>query len=346
MAPSGHRPHVLVARLDNVGDVLLSGPAVRAVARDARHVTYLASSAGAAAAAMLPGVDSVQTFDAPWVAYDPPPISAAAVQALIDEITARRVDRAFVLTSFHQSPLPLALLLRLAGVPEIAAACEDYAGALLDVRHRPDDDLHEVERSLSLVAQLGHRLADGDRGHLALREPLPAWRPFARPYVVVHPGASVPARGWDDGRARAVVDGLVADGWMVAVTGTRHERASTARVAGRARSEVADLGGRTDLRTLAGVVQGASAIVTGNTGPAHLAAAVQTPVVSLFAPVVPWARWRPWDVATELLGDQHISCAGCRARTCPYEGQPCTADVDAAHAVAAVRRLSRSAIAS
>jgi ADP-heptose:LPS heptosyltransferase len=60
----------------------------------------------------------------------------------------------------------------------------------------------------------------------------------------------------------------------------------------------------------------------GNTGPAHLAAAVGTPVVSLFAPTVPSARWRPWGVPLRLL-HHPVPCAGCRARTCPVAGHPC-----------------------
>ena len=83
-----------------------------------------------------------------------------------------------------------------------------------------------------------------------------------------------------------------------------------------------DLGGATTLPELAGVLAGADAVVVGNTGPAHLAAAVGTPVVSLFAPTVPAARWRPWGVPHELLFVD-VPCAGCRARVCPVARAPC-----------------------
>lgn len=98
------------------------------------------------------------------------------------------------------------------------------------------------------------------------------------------------------------------------------ERALTAEVAGE---YGLDLGGRTDLRQLSGVLAGADALVAGNTGPAHLAAAVGTPVVCLFAPVVPAERWRPYGVRHVLLGDQNAACAGSRARACPVPGHPC-----------------------
>jgi ADP-heptose:LPS heptosyltransferase len=80
-------------------------------------------------------------------------------------------------------------------------------------------------------------------------------------------------------------------------------------------------------------------VVVGNTGPAHLAAAVGTPVVSLFAPTVPAVRWRPWRVPHELLYVD-VPCAGCRARTCPVPGHPCLAGVGVDEVVAAVERLA------
>ena len=330
---------VLIARLDNAGDVLLAGPTVRAVAERSDRVTMLVGPVGRAAAALLPGVDEILVFDAPWSGFAPPPVSTSAVAALVASVAAADVDEALVLTSFHQSPLPLALLLRLAGVGRIAAISVDYPGSLLDVRHQASDGLHEVERGLSLAAALGHRLPAGDNGALAVRRPLPT-PSLERPYVVVHPGASVPARAWAPARCAALVDALAADGWQVLVTGSPGERSLTATVAGPPRQDVVDLGGRTDLAGLAGVLDGASVVVCANTGPAHLAAAVGTPVVSLFAPVVPASQWAPWGVPVVVLGDQTIACAGCRARTCPVPGHPCLAAVDVVDVVEAVTRLS------
>ena len=334
--------HVLVARLDNAGDVLLSGPAVRAVVADGARVTYLCGPRGHAAAALLPGVTELVVHRAPWIDPEPDAVCPEATLALVDDLAGRGIDQAVVLTSFHQSPLPLALLLRLARVPTVVAISEDYPGSLLDVRHRVDEDAHEVERALSLVATLGYRLPAGDDGGLRLVErPVPAVDAVLPPrYVVVHPGASVPARAWSPGANAALVDALVAEGRAVVVTGDGHERELTALVAGPPRPGVVDLGGGTDLAGLAHVLARADAVVVGNTGPAHLAAAVGTPVVSLFAPTVPAARWRPWGVPHVLLGDQGIACAGCRARVCPVDGHPCLGGVAVVDIVAAVERLA------
>lgn len=334
--------HVLVARQDSVGDVLLAGPAVRAVAAGAERVTLLCGPRGREAGELLPGVDEVVVSHAGWIDPEPEPVTRRGVEELVDRLTYLAIDQAVVLTSFHQSPLPLALLLRLAGVPTIAAVSVDYPGALLDVRHRVDEDLHEVERGLSLVATLGYRLPEGDDGSLRVRREVAADVPDlgAGGYVVVHPGASVPARAWAPERHAALVDALVGGGRRVVVTGSADERALTAMVAGRRRAGVVDLGGKADLRELAGILGGAEVVVVGNTGPAHLAAAVGVPVVSLFSPVVPAVRWRPWGVPQVLLGDQTAGCAGSRARVCPVPGHPCMDGVPVDEVVAAVERLA------
>lgn len=336
------RPKVLAVRLDSEGDVLLTGPAIRAIASGA-SVTLLCSPRGRQAASLLPGVDEMLVYDACWISPDPEPLDPAAAMELVEKVRSRRFDRGIVFTSFHQSPLPTALLLRMAEVPVVAAISEDYPGSLLDVRHRVDDDIHEVERALSLAATLGYTLPPGDEGSLRVTRAgeLPPDVPEPG-YVVVHPGASVPARAWGADNYGKLVLELAAAGRTVVVTGGPGEVDLTRRVCGAPHPAVVDLGGKLGFGAFAEVIAGARAIVVANTGPAHLAAAVGTPVVSLFAPTVPAVRWRPWRVDHALLGDQQIECAGCRARICPVEGHPCLSRVSVADVMEAVERLSPS----
>lgn len=344
---------VLVVRLDSAGDVLLAGPAIRAVAAQADRVVLLAGPRGRRAAELLPGVDEIVQWCCPWIDPEPGPVRPDDVLAATELIRRLGVDQAVILTSFHQDPLPTALLLRLAGVAHITAASEDYPGSLLDVRHRlPESGLHEVERMLSVTAAAGFpppadmrlriRLPAPDAGRAdgaprAAGSGAPPPAAGSRRYVVVHPGASVPARAPLPQRSAEYVRSLSRDGWTVVVTGAPGERPLTAAVAG---GHALDLGGRTTLAELAELLAGAAVLVTGNTGPAHLAAAVGTPVVSLFAPVVPLERWRPWQVPHVVLGAQDAACAGSRARHCPVPGHPCLSEVTAEEVVAAVRRLA------
>lgn len=339
--------HVLVVRLDNAGDVLLAGPAVRAVAAGAERVTLVCGPHGAAAGELLPGVDEVLVWSCPWIDPEPEPVDPQHVDLLVRAVRDLTPDRAFVLTSFHQSPLPTALLLRLAGVPWVGAASTDYPGSLLDLRHRPSDGLHEVERGLSLVRAAGYELPDGDDGRLAVHPPPRPWLPWAPSasrsdgFVVLHPGASVPARAWPEYRWHELARLLSEQRRPVVVTGGPGERALTARVAAAYGSgDVVDLGGRTSLGELAGVLGEAFVVVAANTGPAHLAAAVGTPVVSLFAPTVPFERWRPWGVPVVALGRGDTPCRDTRVTECPFPGHPCLTSVTAAEAVHAVSSLA------
>lgn len=376
--------HVLAARCDSLGDVLLAGPALRALRAGADRLTLLCGPRGRAAAELLPAVDALHIWHTPWIDAEPEPVDRAHAEALVAWAAAQRFDQAVIFTSFHQSPLPLALLLRIAGVPRIVAISVDYPGSLLDVRHRVSDDVHEVERALSLAGAAGFALPAGDDG--ALRIELAGDTPDAIPpgaragsaraaatsrgrvegerYVVVHPGAAVPARAWAPERHRETVARLAERGRRVLVTGGPHERALTAYVAAGGHgaagegaaglgggavsagergtgdhARVLDLGGRLTLRALAAALARADAVVVGNTGPAHLAAAVGTPVVSLFAPTVPAVRWRPWGVPHELLSVA-VACAGCRARACPVPGHPCLDDVPPEAVLAALDRLA------
>ncbi|SSC25493.1 Glycosyl transferase, family 9, partial [Klenkia terrae] len=323
----------LVVRLDSLGDVVVCGPAVRAVAASAGSVTVLAGPRGAEAARLLPGVDEVLVFDAPWITADAAPVDPAAVDRLVDELRGR-FDTALVLTSFHQSALPTALLLRLAGVPRTAAVSTDHPGSLLDVRLPEPPDDPEPVRMLAVAAGAGFALPSGDDGALRLVEDLPAVGDLPAHPVVVHPGADAAARAYP--RWAEVVELLADEGVDVVVTGGPDERALTAAVAG---GRALDLGGRLTVAELAAVLRAADVLAVGNTGPAHLASAVGTPVVSLFSPVVPLVRWAPHTPHRVVLGDQSAACAGSRARTCPVPGHPCLAGVEPAAVAAAVQQL-------
>jgi ADP-heptose:LPS heptosyltransferase len=336
---------VLVARCDNVGDVLLSGPAVRAIASRGSAVTYLTSPQGRAAAELLPGVDEVMVFPTPWIDASPVAVERDAVDGLVEQLHGLALSAGALLTSSHQSALPMALLLRLAGVPKLAAVSHDYAGSLLDERIPGDPDVHEVERALMVVRRLGYELPPGDGGALAVCFDVDDAAALELPpsYVVVHPGASVPARTLAPSAWAAACDALASAGRAVVLTGGRGDRSVVAEVLGLAERAPVDLTGCTSLAQLAAVLAGADVAVTGNTGPMHLAAAVGTPVVAAFAPTVPPERWRPWGVPSVLLGDLGIACAGCRARRCPFPGQPCLADVRPTDVVDAVQSLTPAA---
>jgi histidinol-phosphate phosphatase family protein len=320
---------VLVVRSDSAGDVLVTGPGIRAVAAGASRVVMLCGPRGRAAAELLPGVDEIIEWRLPWIDPSPGPVDPAGLAELTERIRAAGVDEAVVFTSFHQSALPLALVLRAAGVARITAISDDYPGSLLDVRHRVPAGIPEVERARSVAAAAGFGLPGDDDGRLRIRG---VSRNGPGGYVVVHPGASVAARACPPGLLRRIVAALVADGHRVLVSGGPGEQELAAHVAG----DLAETTGRTSLAELARILAGASCLVSGNTGPAHLAAASGTPVVSLFAPTVPYGQWGPYRVPNARLGLAGAACRDTRAAVCPIPGHPCLSSIDPAEVVRAV----------
>ncbi len=330
------RRRILAVRQDNNGDVTLTGPAIRALAPDGA-VTLLCAPSGEGAARLLPGVADVMVARAEWIDAQPEPVVAERTWAFVQDVARRGFDEAFVFASFHQSPLPAALLLRLAGVPFVAAVSVDYPGSLLDVRVRVDDDVHEVERNLRLVRACGRSLPPGDDGMLRYLTPAAEPGAWSRPYVVVQPGATVAARTWTAQRWRDAVAELDAAGYGLVVVGSLGERELTRAVT--ASSRAYDAGGRTTFAQYVAIVAGARAIVCGNTAGIHVAGAVGTPVVALFPPTIPLARFAPYRVPSVVLGMQDIPCAGCRARVCPHTRQTCLETIANADVLAALEAL-------
>ncbi|CAL9604840.1 hypothetical protein SUDANB6_05526 [Streptomyces sp. enrichment culture] len=313
----------LVARPGGFGGVLLAGPAVRAVATRATHVTMLCDPDGAPAARLLPHVDDVVVWDAPAHAprggTEPPsatpaepggPDGADGTARVVRRLREEAYDVALVLAPQPQSPLPTARLLRMARVRRIGAAAAGtetpHDDGLLDVRPRRRPGRHEAEAALDAAAAMGFGLRAGDDGRLrVLPAPDTAALTGNGPYVVVHPGAKDPSRAWDAGRCAEAVALLADAGHRVVVTGGPGETALTRHVSG---ATAVDLGGRTTPRALAGVLRNADAVVTGAAGPAHLAAAVGTPVVVPASCAAPAGNRAPYRVSAVLLGAPTRPC--------------------------------------
>lgn len=137
------------------------------------------------------------------------------------------------------------------------------------------------------------------------------------PVIGLFPGSNASSRRWDADRYASLARRLTRDGWRVLVFGGPAEMRLTAAVAG----EVAvDLGGRTDLPLLAAGLASCALLVTNDSGPMHLAAAVGTPTLSMQGPADP--------VVTRPLGDGHtmlrhpeLPCVPCVKNVCPRRGR-------------------------
>lgn len=351
---------LLAVRLDNMGDVLMTSPALAAVRESLPgvHLALLCSPPGALAAAHLPMVDAVLAFDAPWVqrpaAADDGAATGQAEAALVDRLAAARFDAAVIFTVCSQSPLPAALLCRLAGIPLRLAHCRENPYALL-TDWLPEADRvatgmrHEVRRQLELVAAVGMRTSDerlrfavlpADRARVAARL-AGAGIPAGRRYAVLHPGATAASRRWPAERFGAVAQAIAAHGGAAAVfSGDGHDLALVAQARRAMTLPAVSLAGELGLGELAALLEGAAVLVANNSGPAHLAAAVGTPVVSLYALTNP--QHTPWQVPAHVLSHD-VPCRWCLKSTCPQGHHECLRGVEPQQAAAAAIDLMRLA---
>ena len=331
---------VLAVRLDNLGDVLVTSPALRAIKESLLRasLTLLASPVGAQVGRLNPYVDDVIVYQAPWMdPWQQLPRDSAREQAMIATLKERQFDAAIIFTSFRQSALPSAYLCYLADIPLRAAASIDGPGSLLTTRHKhPERMMHEVERGLDLISALGLGAEDRDlvltlpdSAHAAAAAALEgrgitSWQGARRgPLVVVHPGCTMPARTYPWEMYVGVVDGLARRlGATVMLTGSDDERALAERIRARvpedSRSGVHVVAGALPFPAFCALIDGADLVVTNNTGPMHIAAALKTPVVALFALTNPPEQWGPWRVPHRQLYHD-VPCRICYSRVCPYE---------------------------
>ena len=265
---------------------------------------------------------------------------------MVTALAERRFDAAVIFSSFRQSPLPAAYLCYLAGIPLRLAASIDGPGSLLTTRHRhPEQMMHEVERGLDLVAAVGMETSD-TRLVLAVpdtaRQEATALMAGHRPLVIVHPGCSMPARTYPwELYAEAI--GLLVDRLdaRVVVTGAEEEtslvEAILARLAPWVRERVTGAAGTLSFPAFCALIAAADLTITNNTGPMHVAAAVGTPVVALFALTNPPQQWRPWLAPHRLLW-REVPCRLCYSRICPTT-HDCLAGVRPEEIVAAATEL-------
>ncbi len=144
-----------------------------------------------------------------------------------------------------------------------------------------------------------------------------------RPLLVVHPGCSMVARTYPWQMYVRVIDLLVVqlDAFVV-VTGVEDEGALVSRVVKgvqpATRACVLPLAGVLPFPQFCALLRQADVVITNNTGPMHVAAAVKTPVVALFALTNPPEQWHPWQVAQRVL-NHDVPCRICYSRVCPYQ---------------------------
>lgn len=297
-------------RTDHLGDLLMTLPALRALKQSfGCRITLVTSSAAADLVSMVPEVDEVLVFDAPWCYTH---TEAATTAALIGALSARTFDAAVIFTVYSQSPLPAAMAAYMAGIPRRLAYCRENPYSLL-THWVPDREpyqriLHQVPRDLALVRSIGAVTRD-DR--LRLDIPEKAWTTARqkiastglqpdRPWIILHPGVSEKKREYEEaGWIAAGRHIRKTFGWQLLLTGNDHERALTQRICRNIGRGAFQAGGLLTLPEFAAAIAHALLVISVNTATIHLATATRTPQVVLYALTNP--QHTPWKSPCRVL---------------------------------------------
>jgi ADP-heptose:LPS heptosyltransferase len=298
----GRRPveprRILLLRLERIGDLLMALPAiadVRALAPAAEIDLAVGSWNADLAGAMAP-VTRVATLDAAWLARDG---GGLGLPSLVG--AARRWRHAgYDLAINFEPDIRSNLLLAASGAAWTAGYRSGGGGALLDVALDYDPRAHTTDNARRLVSTVFGRSPAPENGRTLVVPPeahahaarlLPASR---GPIVGVHVGGGRAIKQWEPDRFADVARRLIAaSNATIVLTGSTGDR-PLVDVVTRALpgDHVIDAAGDLDLLTVAAVLERVDLLITGDTGPMHLAVAVGTPVVAVFGPSEP-ARYAP-----------------------------------------------------
>jgi ADP-heptose:LPS heptosyltransferase len=304
--------NILCIRADNLGDVLMSSPAIRALKLSTgARITVLTSSMGALITPYVDCIDDVIVFDSPFVktsTEDGPGL----VNELIEKLKRQRFDAAVIFTVCSQNPLPAAFIAYMAEIPLRLAYCRENPYALL-TDWLPDDEpysqmRHQVERDFHLVRYIGASVEDqditivipadaSDELHTTLAK---NGISLAERCIVLHPGVSEEKRLFDED-VWAQAAGVIASDHQatIFITGTSSERPLAERLQSKIGDRAICVAGMLPIAQFIALLNSAELILSVNTGTIHIAAALKKPVVVLYAKTNP--QHTPWNCPSEVL---------------------------------------------
>ncbi len=320
---------ILVVRLDRIGDVVLSLPAVRAIRErfPNAHLSIIVRPATRELVEGHPLIDEVIPYY-----YEKKGRHSSLVGNLrfIREIAERRFDAAFILHPSHRAHLvPF-----FAGIPYRIGLASHLSSFSLTKRvpdRRRQGAKHESEYALDIVRAFGIETSPGKKAELPvfpedtrrITELLSMAGLGAEERIVaIHPGASCPSKRWPLGRFEELGKRVLQEtGSRVAIVGGQEEAGSGRDLSRALGSGVLDLTGKLTLKELAALLSRCAVLVSNDSGPVHIAAAVGTPTVTIFgrnqsglSPV----RWKALGAGHRFI-QKNVGCVVCLAHRCTID---------------------------
>lgn len=290
---------ILVIRLDQLGDILLTRPALTALRSLFPEATIDLAVTESAEPLFRddPAVDRVHAVSRHWFEKDSPLRQQwRTFRRLLSIFQAESYDLAID----FRGDLRHVLLMKLSGIPLRAGFGVTGGGFLLTHCASSGKPLHPIRRNLEVLKLLGWQ---GD----PLRHPVPFSAPlrktfesefaetlrgFQQPRILVHPGAGLESKRWPAPCFRQLLERLAGSGLSLILIGTQEEK-NLSVIPDKTGGTILDLRGKTTLSDLALIMEQCFAFLGHDSGPAHLAAAQGVPVFCLFSPENDPELWHP-----------------------------------------------------
>jgi lipopolysaccharide heptosyltransferase II len=328
---------ILIRGPNWVGDSVLAIPAMKAVrARfPEAEITLLVRPWVAGVFKEAPFIDRL------W--SEPRPAGIADWMRITRKIRKGRFDMALLFPNSFES----AAMIFFGRVPQRIGYATDGRRLLLTNSLKPaSGKRHQVYYYLDLAAAVS---AAVDQPSISIEacpeEKMQAARllaaegiPSNRHYLVLNPGAAYgSAKRWGEDRFADAADTLATEMDLdVAIVGSEKERSIAESIQKLMRHRVAMLTGRTSLETLIGVISGASLVLTNDSGPMHVAAALGIPTVAVFGSTDHNVT-SPWGARTRVVREP-VECSPCMLRECPID-HPCMTRISADAVCRAAREV-------
>ncbi len=301
---------ILIVEVNWLGDVLFSTPLIKAMRRKFKGA-YIACMLDPRAKEILehnPRINELIIYDEKGKHR-----SLAGKARLVSLIRKKKFDLAVLL---HRS-FTKALMTRLAGIGERAGYATKKRKALLTRPvDPPEAPAHKVEYFLRIARELGCDILDKnyeffvtDKERKYIEEEL-AGEGVKKEglMVVINPGANWEPKRWSEANFARLADGLITKyGAKVVVAGAKKDLEMAGRIKERMKRSLIILAGRTDLGELGALMERADFVISGDTGPMHIASAVKSKVIALFGPTSP-ALTGPYGSANYRVIQKDVGC--------------------------------------
>jgi lipopolysaccharide heptosyltransferase II len=304
--------NILCIRADNMGDVLMSSPAIRALKDTFQcKITLLTSLMGGKISSFIPQIDEIIVADLPWIKTENA-MSEKDLLHLVEKMRNYHFDAAVIFTVYSQNPLPAAMLAYMCGIPLRLAYCRENPYYLLTdwaFEKEPYDFIqHQVRRDLNLVkiigAQTEHEKIEvkisSQSSSNALKILSDEGLNLNRDWIIFHPGVSeekrkFPLENWIE-TGKLMIRELSC---QIVITGSKEDESLCKKIQKGIGDDSISLAGLLSVEEFIAVIKQSPLLVSVNTGSVHIAAATQTPVVVLYALTNP--QHTPWQVPCSVL---------------------------------------------